>query len=85
MDEVTRRWFFGNNDINNMEYAGSGVRAWFYAKTTTFGSNGWQKLVGQGLRTLMADTDHISMTDRPRAVETSQYIQEAVVECSRSS
>lgn len=80
VDEQTKEWFFGGGegDGNAMQNAGAGMMGWFYARRESFGSNGWEKLVGSELRTWVVDADHFSMVAMPTAVATGGHIREAV-------
>ncbi|KAI9052360.1 hypothetical protein LZ554_003710 [Drepanopeziza brunnea f. sp. 'monogermtubi'] len=82
VDDKTKEWFFGGGegDGNAMQNAGAGMMGWFYAKRTSFGSNGWEKLVGQELKTWVVDADHFSMVAMPTALATGGHIREAVDE-----
>ncbi|RYP20568.1 hypothetical protein DL765_002725 [Monosporascus sp. GIB2] len=80
LDEKTKKWFFGDGDeeANNMRDVGAGMMAWFFARRTTFDSNGWDKLVGQQLHTYVVDADHFSMMAMPMVATTGKYIKDAV-------
>ncbi|KAI6708188.1 polyketide synthase [Diplocarpon mali] len=84
IDEITKKWFFGGGEGsgNAMQNAGAGMMGWFYEKRKTFGSNGWQDLVGQELKTWVVDADHFSMVAMPTAIATGGHIREAVDEAT---
>ena len=48
---------------------------------TSFGSSGWEALVGADLETRVVDADHFSMMAPPHAAVTGGLIREAVEEC----
>lgn len=48
---------------------------------TSFGSSGWEALVGANLETRVVDADHFSMMAPPHAAVTGGLIREAVEEC----
>ncbi|RYP44080.1 hypothetical protein DL768_009425 [Monosporascus sp. mg162] len=80
LDEKTKKWVFGDGDekANTMKDVGAGMMAWFFARRTTFDSNGWDKLVGQQLHTYVVDADHFSMMAMPMVATTGKYIKDAV-------
>ena len=49
---------------NIMEDHGTGLEAWFFAKRTSFGPNGWDKLVGD-VECHVVDANHFSMLEPP--------------------
>ncbi|KAK2626257.1 hypothetical protein QTJ16_004519 [Diplocarpon rosae] len=87
IDEITKKWFFGGGEGNGnaMQNAGAGMMGWFYEKRKTFGSNGWEKLVGQELKTWVVNADHFSMVAMPTATVTGGHIREAVDEATASA
>ena len=69
-NDKTQEWFHCREDGT---IADSGIMVdaeadflrWFYAKRTVFGSNGWEKLVGDNIKSWVVDADHFSMVARP--------------------
>lgn len=44
---------------------GRDVKSWFFSARTSFGSNGWERLVGEEIECYKTEADHLSMVMLP--------------------
>ena len=58
---------------NVMEDPDTGLEAWFFAKRSSFGSNGWDKLVGD-VESHVIDANHFSMLEPPHVSQKSPFL-----------
>ncbi|KAL4942696.1 hypothetical protein BDV06DRAFT_221967 [Aspergillus oleicola] len=61
------------------------LRSWFFAPRETFGSNGWERLVGDDIVIHKVDADHLSLVAPPKVQELGQVIAQAVGSCTRAA
>ncbi|KAL4958451.1 hypothetical protein BDW69DRAFT_179656 [Aspergillus filifer] len=61
------------------------LRSWFFAPRETFGSNGWERLVGGEIVIQKVDADHLSLVAPPKVQEMGRAIARAVDSCTTAA
>ncbi|KAL4870596.1 hypothetical protein BDV12DRAFT_207611 [Aspergillus spectabilis] len=58
------------------------LRSWFFAPRGSFGTNGWEVLLGEDIRIHKVDADHLSLVAPPKVKELGKAIASAVGACT---